>query len=38
MLRKQIYKINNTNYLKDIEYFKYYKKKYYKTNYFNKYK
>jgi len=37
-LRKQVYKINNANYLNCIEYFKCYKKRYYKTKYLNKYK
>jgi len=37
-LRKQIYEINNANYLSYIKYFEYYKKKYYKIKYFNKYK
>ncbi len=37
-LRKQIYKINNANYLRSIECFKCYKKKHYKTKYFNKHK
>ncbi len=38
MLRKRIYEINNANYLKNVKRFEYYKKKYYKLNYFNKYK
>ncbi len=38
MLRKRVYKINNIDYLKSIKYFKYYKKRYYKIDYFNKHK
>jgi len=38
MLRKQVYEINNANYLKSIKCFKYYKKKYYKIEYLNKHK
>jgi len=38
MLCKQIYKINNANHLSRIEYFKYYKKEYYKIEYLNKHK
>jgi len=35
ILRKQIYKISNANYLSRIKYFEYYKKRYYKKKYFN---
>jgi len=37
-LRKQIYEISNVNYLSRVEYFEYYKKRYYKKKCFNQHK